>query len=88
MALTWPIRWPKIRIILQEVSLTTLQYEKVPIIRELKQDIEIGWDGGANLSNVRALAHAGIDVINVGSAITNAPDHAAMYKAISEEAER
>lgn len=65
-----------------------LQYEKVPIIRELKQDIEIGWDGGASLSNVRTLAHAGIDVINVGSAITNAPDHAAMYKAISEEAER
>lgn len=65
-----------------------LQYEKVPIIRALKQDIEIGWDGGANLSNVRALAHAGIDVINVGSAITNAPDSAAMYKAISEEAER
>lgn len=65
-----------------------LQYEKVPIIRALKQDIEIGWDGGANLSNVRALAYAGIDVINVGSAITNAPDSAAMYKAISEEAER
>lgn len=65
-----------------------LQYEKVPIIRELKQDIEIGWDGGANLSNVRALAHAGIDVVNVGSAITGAPDPAAMYKAISEEAER
>lgn len=65
-----------------------LQYEKVPIIRDLKQDIEIGWDGGANLSNVRAIAHAGVDVINVGSAITNAPDHAAMYKAISDEAER
>lgn len=65
-----------------------LQCEKVPIIRELKQDIEIGWDGGANLSNVRAIAHAGIDVINIGSAITNAPDPAAMYKALNEEAER
>jgi len=65
-----------------------LQYEKVPIIRDLKPDIEIGWDGGANLSNVRAIAHAGVDVVNVGSAITNAPDYAAMYKAISEEAER
>lgn len=65
-----------------------LQYEKVPIIRDLKQDIEIGWDGGANLSNVRAIAHAGVDVVNVGSAITNAPDPAAMHKALSEEAER
>ena len=52
----------------------------------------LGAQGGQadllQLSNVRALAHAGIDVINVGSAITNAPDSAAMYKAISEEAER
>lgn len=65
-----------------------LQCEKVPLIRGLKENIEISWDGGANLSNVRAITHAGVDVINVGGAITNAPDPAAMYKALSEESER
>lgn len=65
-----------------------LQIEKIPLIRALKPDVEIGWDGGANLSNVRALAHAGVDVINVGNAITSAPDPAAMYKALGEESER
>lgn len=65
-----------------------LQIEKVPLIRALKPDVEIGWDGGANLSNVRALAHSGIDVINVGSAITNAPDPSVMYKELVDESER
>ena len=46
-----------------------LQIEKAPIVRSIKQDVEIGWDGGANLDNIRAIAHADFDVINVGSAI-------------------
>ena len=54
----------------------------------LLPDIEIGWDGGANLSNVRALAHAGIDVINVGSAITQATDPAAMYQSLLTESDK
>lgn len=65
-----------------------LQTEKVPLIRSIKPEIEIGWDGGANLSNVRALAHAGIDVINVGSAITQAADPAAMYQSLLTESEK
>ena len=65
-----------------------LQIEKAPIIRSIKKDVEIGWDGGANLSNIRAIAHADIDVINVGSAICKAPGHATTYKALVEEADR
>lgn len=65
-----------------------MQTEKVPLIRNIKADVEIGWDGGANLSNVRALAHAGIDVINVGSAITQAADAAAMYQSLLAECEK
>lgn len=57
-------------------------------MRALKQDLEIGWDGGVNLSNVRALAHAGIDVINVGSAITQAADKEAMYQSLVVESEK
>lgn len=69
-------------------AIDMLQTEKVPLIRAIKPDVEIGWDGGANLSNVRALAHAGIDVINVGSAITQAADKAAMYQSLVAETEK
>lgn len=62
--------------------------EKVKLIREISPSVEIGWDGGANLSNVRMLAHADIDVINVGSAISTAPDPAAAYAELVAEADR
>ncbi|MBQ3261045.1 hypothetical protein IJH29_00040 [Candidatus Saccharibacteria bacterium] len=65
-----------------------LQTEKVSIIRGLKSDIEIGWDGGANLKNVRTLAHTGLDVINVGSAISNSPDPAKAYADLVAEADK
>ncbi len=69
-------------------AIDMLQTEKVALIRAIQPDVEIGWDGGANLSNVRALAHAGIDVINVGSAITQAADKAAMYQSLLAETEK
>lgn len=65
-----------------------LQIEKIPLIRAIKSDIEIGWDGGANLTNIRALAHSGADVINVGSAITRADDRPAMYQALLTESDK
>lgn len=65
-----------------------MQTEKVPLLKAVKSSLEIGWDGGANLSNVRAIAHAGIEVINVGSAITNADDPAEMYQALITESEK
>ena len=69
-------------------AIDMMQTEKVPLVRALKPDLEIGWDGGANLTNIRALAHCGADVINVGSAITNASDKAAMYQSLLTEADR
>ena len=65
-----------------------MQAEKVPLLKAVKSSLEIGWDGGANLSNVRAIAHAGVEVINVGSAITNADDPAEMYQALITESEK
>lgn len=65
-----------------------LQTEKVSLIRAIKTDVEIGWDGGANMTNVRTLAHSDVDVINVGSAISQAPDPAAMFKALVEEIDK
>lgn len=57
-----------------------LQTEKIDLIKSINPNAEIGWDGGANMKNVRALAHAGIDVINVGSAIAAAQNPAQMYQ--------
>lgn len=59
-----------------------LQTEKIPLIKEINANAEIGWDGGANLRNVRAIHHAGADVINVGSALTNATDPGVMYESL------
>ena len=49
-----------------------MQMEKIPLVRNMKPEVEIGWDGGANMTNVRALAHADLDVIHVGAAIAHA----------------
>ena len=65
-----------------------LQTEKVPIIRNIKSDVEIGWDGGANIKNARTLAQADIDVINVGSAISGAEDPKATFDALTEDLDK
>ena len=65
-----------------------LQTEKIPIITKLKTGIEIGWDGGANMNNVRALAHAGVNVINVGAAIATAENPAAMLDELTKETDK
>ena len=65
-----------------------LQMEKIKLIRKLKPSIEIGWDGGANLSNVRALAHADLNVINVGSAISKNENPADAYTKLVEESKK
>ncbi len=69
-------------------AIDLLQTEKVALIRKIKPDVEIGWDGGINLSNVRALAHSNIDVLNVGSAISSAEDPSAMYQSLIAESEK
>lgn len=62
-----------------------MQMEKIPLIRNMKPEVEIGWDGGANMSNVRALAHADLDVINVGAAISQAENPAAAFQELVAE---
>lgn len=65
-----------------------MQTEKIPLIRNMKPELEIGWDGGANLSNVRALAHSDLDVINVGSAIALADNPAEVYEQLVSEIDK
>ena len=65
-----------------------MQMEKIALIRNMKPELEIGWDGGVNLKNVRALAHADLDVINVGSAISQAEDPAHMFDELVAEIDK
>ena len=65
-----------------------LQMEKVPLIRAMKPELEIGWDGGANITNIRALAHVDLDVINVGSAIALSQDPAAAFEELVAEIDK
>lgn len=53
--------------------------EKVAGVKAINPNVEIGWDGGANIENVKQLHGSGIDVINVGGAIQHAPDAQAAY---------
>ena len=62
-----------------------MQMEMIALVRNMKPEVEIGWDGGANINNVRALAHADLDVINVGSAISNAPNPAEAFQELVAE---
>ncbi|MDR1969859.1 MAG: hypothetical protein LBQ11_00725 [Candidatus Nomurabacteria bacterium] len=48
------------------------QLKKVAEIRAISPNVEIAWDGGANLDNVAEISAADIDIINVGSAIQKA----------------
>lgn len=65
-----------------------MQTEKVPIIRQIKSEVEIGWDGGANIRNVRALAHSNIDIINVGAAIATSPNPAKAFAELTADLEK
>ncbi len=65
-----------------------MQIEKVNLIRNIKAEVEISWDGGANLQNIRALAHSGIDVINVGSALSRVDNPAEVYEQMVAETDK
>ncbi|MCL2371486.1 hypothetical protein FWC63_01950 [Candidatus Saccharibacteria bacterium] len=65
-----------------------LQAEKVHLLKAVKPNLEIGWDGGANLKNVFMLTRAGVDIINVGNALRQSDDAASAYEALKTEANR
>ena len=65
-----------------------MQLEKIRLIKEINNNVEIGWDGGANLSNVFNLTQSGVDVVNVGSAIMNSQNPERSYKQMEAEINR
>ncbi len=62
-----------------------MQLEKVRLIRTIHPEVEVGWDGGANLENAFSLTQGGVDVINCGGAINKATDPAAAYQQLVDE---
>lgn len=58
------------------------QLEKAGLAKAINPDIEIGWDGGANIENAREMQRKGIDVINVGGGIHAQPDPEKAYQNI------
>lgn len=76
------------RLGVQGSTADMMQMEKIPLIRNMKPELEIGWDGGANLSNLRALAHADLDVINVGSALSKAENPSKVYETLVAEIDK
>jgi ribulose-phosphate 3-epimerase len=53
--------------------------------KEMKPELEIGWDGGINEHNVHLFAAAGIDVMNVGGFIQKSADPARAYATLVEK---
>jgi ribulose-phosphate 3-epimerase len=67
--------------------------KKVGQIRAINANVEIGWDGGIRLENAAQLALGGVEVLDVGGSIQQAPDPQEAYatlvknlpKEVSEE---
>lgn len=53
--------------------------EKARRLRELKPQLELGWDGGVDDKNAHALAEGGIDVLNAGGFLHGAKAPAEAY---------
>jgi ribulose-phosphate 3-epimerase len=58
--------------------------DKARLLKELKPTLELGWDGGVNETNARALADGGIDVLNAGGYLHGAKNPAIAYQALLE----
>lgn len=65
-----------------------LQLEKVRQIKAVNPQVEIAWDGGVSVENAYTISHGGIDVLNAGGAINNAPDPQQAYEALVAEISR
>lgn len=61
-----------------------IQTEKVRLIKSINPTVEIGWDGGANIDTLPSILRSGVDVVNVGSAISFANDPKSVYESLVE----
>ena len=62
-----------------------MQLEKVRLIKNINNAVEIGWDGGVTIDNAYSLTQGGIDVLNARGAIQKAADPQAAYATLVQE---
>lgn len=62
-----------------------MQLEKVRLIRNIHPEVEIGWDGGAMVENIFSLTQGGVDVVNVGGAISRSDEPEMIYHRMVNE---
>lgn len=62
-----------------------MQLEKIRLIKKIKPDVEIGWDGGVKVENAYTLTQGNVDVLNVGGAISKSENPAATYDELVRE---
>ncbi len=62
-----------------------MQLEKLRLVKKIKPEVEIGWDGGVNVENAYTLTQGGVDILNVGGAIANAEAPAEVYAQLVKE---
>lgn len=62
-----------------------MQVEKIRLVKAINPNVEIGWDGGVTMDNAYTITQAGVDILNVGSAISSAPDPANAFQALTRE---
>jgi len=61
--------------------------DKVKMLKSLKPQLEIGWDGGVNDQNVVELINGGVEVLDVGGYIQHAQDPARAFNALQRIAD-
>lgn len=62
-----------------------MQLEKVRLVKKIRPDVEIGWDGGVNLENAYTLTQGGVDILNTGGTLANAENAAETYNDLVKE---
>lgn len=60
------------------------QLSKVGQVKALTRYAEIGWDGGADTTNIPEIKNAGVDIINIGGCIHGASDPQARYQELQK----
>ncbi len=65
-----------------------LQLEKIRLIKNINNAVEIGWDGGINIDNIFSLVRGDVAVLNVGGALQKADDAEKAYNDLLQEINR
>lgn len=65
-----------------------MQLEKIRLVRNINQGVEIGWDGGITVENAYSISQGGVDVLNVGGTIAKADDPEVAYNTLVEEIQK